>query len=118
MSNNPRRLVRVIVLPGEPTDGSGRACIHLFVQDDKGIIVETHALHEVRDEDGNPIKGQLEARPTRGRLACNPKKKVAPVTKGNVTTITMRTDDPRAVTCPRCIASVDYKNLAAKLQPS
>lgn len=95
------------VVRGEPLDGSGRVCIHLFIQDLRGPFIEPHVLHPVI-RDGEIVKQELEARPTRGRLACDPKRTVAPVTRGGITTITPRTDDPRAVTCPRCIASVEY----------
>lgn len=107
-------VVNMPVLPGEPTDGSGRVCIHLFVPDERGPFVEPHALHPVV-QDGEEVKQQLEARPTRGRLACDPKRRVAPVKKGNVVTVTPRTDDPRAVSCPKCKASDDYKRMVATL---
>lgn len=102
-----KRIINMSVLPGEPTDGSGRVCIHLFVQDQRGAFVEPSVLHPVV-KDGQVVKQQLEMRPTRGRLACNPRRLVAPVTRNGVTTITPRTDDPRAVTCPKCIASAEY----------
>lgn len=103
-----KRIVNINVVPGDPVDGSGRVCIHLFVQDEHGPFVEPHALHPAMDEHGQPIKQQVVARPTRGRLACDPKRKVAPVTRNGVTTVTPRTDDARAVTCPKCIASRFY----------
>ena len=103
-----KRVIGVKVIYGEPTDGSGRVCIHLFVQGEDGPFVEPHALHPVV-ENGEVVKQKFAARPTRGRLACDPKRTVAPVTRGSVTTITSRTDDPRAATCPRCIESVYYK---------
>ncbi len=53
---------------------------------------------------------------TRGRLACDPKRNVAPVVRKGVTTVTMRTEDPRAVTCPRCMASSDYLKAMEILQ--
>ena len=102
-----KKIIVVKLVPGEPIDGSGRACIHLFVPDSSGPFVEPHALHPVI-EDGEVVKQQVEARPTRGRLACDPRRTVAPITRAGVTTVTMRTDDPRAVTCPRCCASADY----------
>ena|SRR5437016_8842170 len=101
------RQVNMKVCPGEPTDGSGRVCIHLFVPDESGSFVEPHTLHPVL-KDGEVVKQKVCAKPTRGRLACDPKRTVAPVTRGNVTAVTMRTDDPRAATCPRCLASEDY----------
>ena len=104
-----KRVVNIKVLPGEPLDGTGRACIHLFVQDERGPFAEPNALHveDWQDDKGKPIK-QLVSRPTRGKLACNPKRMVEPVMQAGVTTVTMRTDDPRAVTCPRCLSSADY----------
>lgn len=95
------------VLPGQPLDGSGRVCIHLFVPDKNGPFVEPHALHQTTDEEGKPTR-ELVAKKTRGRLACNSKKSVAPVTKNGITTVTHRSDDPRAVTCPKCMESEYY----------
>ncbi len=112
-----KRVVSVSVVPGGPLDGTGRVCIHLFVQDTRGPFVEPHALHRVLDAEGNPVKRQLVAKPTRGRLACNPRRSVAPVTRDGVTIITSRTDDPRAVTCPYCIASADYTRMMEALEP-
>lgn len=100
----PKRKVAVKVNPGEPLDGTGQVCIHLFVRDQRGPFVEPHVLHQ-----SDMVPKQLEARPTRGRLACDPKRTVAPVKKGGVIIVTPRTDDPRAATCPKCIASEDYK---------
>lgn len=102
--------VNVRVLPGEPTDGTGRVCIHLFVHDERGPFVEPHVLHPVF-KNGVLVKQQVMAVPTRGRLACDPKRTVAPVTRGGVTTVTPRTDDPRAATCPRCLASKEYAEM-------
>lgn len=102
-----KRAISVKVLPGELLDGSGRVCIHLFVQDQHGPFVEPHVLHSVF-KDGEVVKQKCEAKPTRGRLACNPRRTVAPVTRNGVTTVTPRTDDPRAVTCVKCKASRDY----------
>lgn len=105
-----RRIVNINVLPGEPVDGTGRVCIHLFVRDERGPFVEPHVLHPVL-QDGAPVKGRVEARPTRGRLACDPRRGVAPVTRKGVTTITHRTDEPAAVTCPRCKQSPEYQSM-------
>lgn len=103
-----RRKINIRVLRGQPTDGTGFVCIHLFVPDQSGPFVEPHALHPVVGADGLPVKQQVRAMPTRGRLACDPERTVAPVTRGSTTTVTPRSDDPRAVTCPRCIESADY----------
>lgn len=111
-----KRRVNMSVLPGEPTDGSGRACIHLFVRDERGGFVEPHVLHPRLDADGQPIKQQLVAKPTRGRLACDRRRSVAPVTRNGVIYITHRTESADAVTCPKCIATLDYK-LAIRPMP-
>lgn len=109
-----RRVISMSVVPGDPTDGTGRICIHLFIRDPKGLFIEPHVLHQELDEKGSPT-GRLISKPTRGRLACDRKKTVRPVTKNGVTTITHRTDDPRAVTCPACIASEFYKYMSSSL---
>ena len=106
-----RRIVNMVVLPREPVDGSGRTCIHLVVRDPAGPFTEPHVLHPVVDERGQQVGNMLEARPTRMRLACDPNRLVAPTTSNGVTTITQRSDDPRAVTCPRCKKSEDYKQI-------
>ncbi len=103
-----RRAVCVPVLHGEPLDGSGRVCIHLFVQDATGPFTEGHALLPIY-ENGEQVKQKATAGPARGRLACNPKRLVAPVESGGVVTVTPRSDDPRAVSCPRCMATDEYR---------
>lgn len=111
---NKRRIVGIKVLKGEPLDGTGRVCIHLFVQDERGPIIEPHALHSVF-ENGVQVKQKVAARPTRGQLACDPKRLVAPVTRGGVTTVTARTDDPQAVSCLSCKASEVYKVMMSRI---
>lgn len=114
MVNRRPRTVIVKVLPGQPTDGSGKVCVHLFVRDPYGSFVEPHVLHPVI-RDGQVVKQELEAKPTRGRLACDRKRQAAPVAGIGGMTITMRTDDPRAVTCPKCLASESYQELMAEI---
>jgi hypothetical protein len=108
-----KRVINVKVLSGEPLDGSGRSCIHLFVQDEKGLFVEPHVLHPAVDEQGHSLKKMMVAKPTRGRLACDKRRGVASVTRGNVITITARTNDPQAVTCVKCRESKEYKLMMA-----
>ena len=105
-----RRIVNVSVIPGELLDGSGRVCIHLFIQDEQGPFVEMHVLHPVY-EDGKRVKQRLEVKPTRGRLVCSLTRTVAPITRGGVTKVTLRTDDPRAVTCLKCLATKECKEI-------
>jgi hypothetical protein len=103
-----KRIVQMNVLAGEPTDGSGKVCIHLFVRDETGEFVEPHVLHPAAEP------GKVIAKPTRGRLACDPKRNPATMMRGNVTIVTPHTDDPRAATCPKCQASPDYANLLSR----
>lgn len=96
-------MVRQNVLPGEPTNGKGTICIHFLVRDEQGPCIEPHVLYPAG-------KGKLEARPTRVRIACDPKKKVSPVRVGKVISITHRTEEVSAVTCLKCKATKEYKD--------
>lgn len=118
-TSQPKRIINISVLPGEPTDGSGRVCIHLFVQGEgPATYTEPHVLHPAVDEHGQPVRGQLEARPTRGRLACGTpptaSRPPAGSPRGGSIRVVHRTDDPRAVTCPRCKATEAYKEMMAR----
>lgn len=109
-------IIETKLLPGEPLDGSGKVCIHLFVQDPDGLVVEPHAVLPVF-ENGAQVKQKTSCGPAHGRIACNPKiMNVQPVIRGNVTTLFHRTDDPRAVSCPKCKASKDYEAMIAKMK--
>lgn len=101
------------VLPGQPTDGGGVVCIHLFVRDESGPITERAASASSLAR----LNNTLATSQVRGRLACDPKRTVAPVTRNGVTTVTPRTDDPRAVTCLKCLASPLYKKALALTEP-
>lgn len=109
-----KRKLNVKVLPGEPLDGTGRVCIHLVVPYERGPFVQNHMLYleEGQDEEGRRTR-QLVHKPTRCRLACNPERNPKPHTRNGITTITMHTDDTRAVTCPKCLASEDYSRMTA-----
>lgn len=109
-----RRIVNLKVLPGQPTNGTGRICVHLFIQDEAGTFVEPCAIHPVF-KDGVQVKQMVSVGPTRGRLACDPRRSVAPFVRGGVTIVTVRTDDPRSVSCPKCLASAGYAAAMAKL---
>ena len=110
-----KRIVQMNVVPGQPTDGSGMVCIHLFVQDKDGKFVEPHAIHPVL-EHGVPVKQKVQCLATRGRLACDPNRTPHAVRHGNVSIITPRSDDPRAVTCPKCKATTEYIAMMARLE--
>lgn len=104
--------IRINVLPGQPTDGTGKVCVHLFLKDEKGSFIEPHVLHPVVDDNGNVIKQQLVAKPTRGRIACSItlKPQVKP-NKDGTRSILLRSDDANAVTCPKCLATPECKKL-------
>jgi rubredoxin len=65
-------------------------------------------------ENGEQVKQMVVARPTRGRLACDPKRITAPVTRNGITVVTPRSDNPVAVNCPKCMVSKDYTEMMAK----
>lgn len=108
--------VMMSVLPDEPLDGSGRVCVHLVVSDERGPFTEPHFLHPVFDAQGQPVKQQVVARPTRARLACSRTRTVAPVTRGGVTRVTSRTSSVEAVNCPKCRASSEYAEMIQRLE--
>ncbi len=72
----PKQILDIKVLSGEPTDGSGKVCIHLFVRDAKGSFTEPGYL----------FRSMQIADTTRGRIVCNRKLIPKPPYKG-VTTI-------------------------------
>ena len=57
-----KRVVQISVLPGEPTDGSGKVCIPLIVQDETSLFNTPPGLHQGPDN-------RMEAKQTRRRLA-------------------------------------------------
>lgn len=95
MSN--KHIVGLKVLPGEPLNGTGKICIHLFI---------------VSKETG----GKGIFRTVNGHLACDPKRSIEPVKRNGITNVTIRTDDPRAATCPACIASPEYSRIIKLLE--
>ena len=101
-----KRILDIKVLPGQPTDGSGVVCIHLVVPDSSGPFTEPQfaQIDKVKQAHGQTV---LTTGPMTCRLACDKTKKrqVAPKTANGVTAVTMRTGDPRAATCPACLAS-------------
>lgn len=109
-----KRKINMKVLAGEPLDGSGRVCIHLFVQDKRGSFVEPNAIMPVF-RDGVQVKQEVTTGDARGRLACDAKRNPRPTTHNRYTIVTSRTDDPRAVTCPKCLASKECKDIIDKI---
>ena len=97
---------------GRPTD---IVRIHYFVWDEKGPIalpqkVTPTALGPLTIG-GNVVTGAF-----RGRLACAPgRAENQPVWANGRIVPCPQTDDPRAATCPECMASEDYKKAMAGL---
>lgn len=111
-----RRIVDVRVLPGEPTDGSGKVCIHLFVPDGTGPIVERSVTQVAPVPQGEGGGRRLTVGQARGHLACDRKRLVAPVQRANgVVSVTMRTIEPGAVTCPACKDTAEYDRITKVL---
>ena len=51
-----------------------------------------------------------------GMIACNPEQNnLGPVQKGMDTLMCLRSDDPRAVTCPECMATEDFKKAVVQV---
>jgi hypothetical protein len=111
-----RRVIESKVLPGQPLTGLGIVCCHFFMPDANGVIIEPNGLSPALDEQGEPIRGKIQAGPMRGRLACNPRRRVAPIIRNGVTTVTRRSDDPRAVTCLKCKATKEYQEAMERLK--
>lgn len=107
-----RPVVQVSVLPGQDPDvvraGGGRVCIHLFVPDPRGKITEQSVTCTAEQPGGGK---RLSVAPARGRIACDRNMRVAPVKRRGAVAVTMRTIEPGAVTCPKCIASEDYARI-------
>ena len=109
-STSKKLVIEMKVLPGEPTDGGGRICIHLVVVDEKrGPFVESCVVHPAKDADGKVIPSKFVFRPTRCRVACDPRKVPQTKPRNGVVMMLMRTNDSRAVTCPKCKESPEYK---------
>lgn len=87
-------------------DGSGRVCIHWFVRDKNGKIAD-------QSKDGIVPEW---AKGSAGRIACQPhRSNLLPDQNGSNPVMFMHTDDPRAATCPECLATTDYKTIMAEL---
>lgn len=82
-------------------DGSGRVCIHMFVRDEAGPCV-------------NPSSKQGQG--AIGYIACNKQQNsVTPQMRNGETLVCTFSDDARAVTCPGCVASDEYRGQMAEL---
>jgi hypothetical protein len=96
------------VLPGQPTDGTGRLRIHYFARDPAGPL-----RLPVRVEP-TPV-GPLRLGGACGRIACRPALAALSRPEGGVTREVLYSDDVRGVTCPDCQGTDDYRKAAAAL---
>jgi hypothetical protein len=93
------RTVIIRMLP----DKSGRVRIHWFIHEERGPIKtpETVKMTQI---------GPVRLGGNRGRIACQPAKTdLVPQQKGRDIEPCCHSDDPRAVTCPECMAVPEYR---------
>ena len=107
MLKSKKRILEIKLLPGEPTDGTGRVVIHWFMRDPNSAFAEHCMMKQVKKDGSEEVQKELGT--VHGRLACDPKLNIVPQVKNGVTYLVSRTDDVRAVTCPKCIAVDAYK---------
>jgi hypothetical protein len=89
---------RIINLKGL-NDGTGRVCVHWFVEGSGPIHLTGHPQLRAVTKQGTNIVGHI---------ACNPdQNSLNPVVRNGETLICSRSEDPRAVTCPKCKESAD-----------
>lgn len=89
-------------VPGRP----GSVRIHYFVHDEAGPI-------EMPSDMAMTAFGPITLGGSKGRIACQPTLKVEdvlPKLKGGFTHLFQHSDEARAVTCPDCCRSDDYKS--------
>ena len=101
------RVVQVKLLE----DGTGRVCIHYFAHEPKGPIL-TPATGVTTSI------GMVKLGGVRGYIACKPRlASILPHTvPGGDIAPCVHTDDPRAATCPDCIASEAWKRHMEELE--
>lgn len=79
-------------------DGTGRVCIHLFVHSATGPATTPAGVNGFKFEGA------------RGYIACNPtQSKVTPLVRGNEHLLCTHSDDARAVSCPKCQETAEFR---------
>ncbi|MBX9682127.1 MAG: hypothetical protein K2X38_25495 [Gemmataceae bacterium] len=85
-------------------DGSGRVCIHLFAHSADGSATTPAGVNGFKFEGA------------RGYIACNPtQSKVTPLVRGNEHLLCTWSDDARAVSCPKCQETAEFKGQMEQL---
>ncbi len=122
MSSASNQILNMMVLPGEPKDGTGRICTHLWMNNPKGKFLQHYVMQPIADKNGEVVPNEFHFAPTKGQIACNPNLNPMPVVSGRdrvsgktIITITSMSDDPRAINCPKCMAT-EYYQTQMKLQ--
>jgi hypothetical protein len=108
------RVLEVRALP------DGRYRIHWFIFDPdgpvslpQGTIETSHGPMKVGGSIPTPDGIVL----SRGRIACEPQRtSVLPDQRRGTIRMCLRSDDPRAVSCPECQATAEYKAAMANLE--
>ena len=99
------RVVEIKVLPNDRS----RVRIHYFARHDAGPIRQPGQTQQT------PL-GQVKLGYGVGHIACMPQRKdILPKVEGGVTKIVPHSDDPRAVTCPECMATDEFNAHMARL---
>ena len=89
-------------------DGTGRVCIHWLIRDPEGPI-QTENRTVIAQNGPQIMKG------ARWRMACNPTLSNLDSRDGGRLIPWSHTDDPRAATCPKCLATAAYQAAMAEL---
>jgi hypothetical protein len=92
--------ITIYLLP----DGSGRVRIHYFHRDDKGPVSTAQVVHPTQI-------GPVPLGGATGFIACQPGLKSLFTPAGPV----VHSDDPRAVTCPECRGSGEWREVMTRL---
>ena len=97
------------VLPVGP-DGLQRVRIHFFVHDEAGPIHTPSGAHM---SNMGPVRFPASS----GYMACNPKlADLRGSVIAGVPETLVHSNDPRAATCPECLATQAYKDAMARLE--
>ena len=83
-------------------DGTERLCVHWLVTDDNGPI-------ETSEPPAQIASAKLIGK--RAKIACNPNQNSLRMTRGDEVVMCLRSDEIRAVTCPKCLATEQAKVL-------
>lgn len=106
------RTVELRVLP------DGRVRIHWFMFDQAGPVSLPHGTTKSGVAMGGSLPDENGDYCSRGRIVCQPQRTSILPEKGRrgITRPVVHSDDPRAVTCPECQATEEWKAAMANLK--